>query len=58
MPCTNRCYKRQEKDKLFNDLHQVLDEIPTEELYLLLGYFNARVGSRSETDVKWELGTE
>ena len=45
---------RTEKDKFFNDLQQALDEIPPEEPYLLLGDFNARVGSRSEADEEWE----
>lgn len=45
---------RTEKDEFFNDLQQILDEIPHEEPYLLLGDFNARVGSRNEKDDMWE----
>ena len=54
MLCANLCCKKREKDTFFNDLQQALDEIPTEEPHLLLGDFNARVGSRSKTDDRWE----
>ena len=38
---------RAEKDSFFDDLQQALDEIPPNELYVMLGHFNARVGSSS-----------
>ena len=37
---------RAEKDNFFNYLQEALDEIPPNETYVILGDFNARVGSR------------
>ena len=42
--------RREAKDKFFRDLHQVLSSIPSNEPYVLLGDFNARVGPRKEDD--------
>ena len=41
---------REEKNVFFDDLQQVLDEIPSDEPFVLLGDFNARVGTRQSTD--------
>ena len=41
---------RVEKDYFLNDLQQALDTIPPSESYVILGDFNARVGSRSSED--------
>ena len=34
-------------------LHEALATIPPNELYIMLGDFNARVGSRNDTNVPW-----
>ena len=44
-----------EKDQFLNDLQQALDSIPSRESYVMLGDFNARVGSRTSGD-DWMLG--
>ena len=44
---------REEKDQFYNDLQQALDEIPPNYMYVMLGDFNARVGSRSEEGGQW-----
>ena len=44
---------REEKDHFYNDLQQALDEIPSNDMYVMLGDFNARVGSRSEEGDQW-----
>ena len=41
------------KGSLFDDLHHALDEIPPEESCIILGDFNAHVGSRSGDDDLW-----
>ena len=41
---------RVEKDHYLNDLQQALDTIPPSESYVILGDFNARVGSRTSED--------
>ena len=41
---------RVEKDQFLNDLQQALDSIPSRESYVMLGDFNARVGSRTSGD--------
>ena len=46
---------RVEKDQFLNDLQQALDSIPSRESYVMLGDFNARVGSRTSGD-DWMLG--
>ena len=42
---------RDEKDDIFTSLQQALSMIPLEENYVMLGNFNARVGSR--VDEEW-----
>ena len=39
-----RAASREEKDNFFNDLDDMLSLIPEEDMYVLLGDFNARVG--------------
>ena len=41
---------RAEKDTFFDHLQEALDEIPPNETYIVLGVFNAHVGSRSPVD--------
>ena len=43
-----RAASRIEKDEFYNLLHQALDEIPSSEMFIVLGDFNARVGSREK----------
>ena len=42
--------QREEKDEVFNVLQQALSAVPPKENYVLLGDFNARVGSRVDGD--------
>ena len=44
---------RDEKDEFFNSLQDALSMVGTNETYVLLGDFNARVGSRTRDDEWW-----
>ena len=44
---------REDRNKFYDDLQLVLDKIPSEELYILLGNFNARMGGRQSSDDQW-----
>ena len=44
---------REEKDNFYGFLQEELTVIPSQECYVLLGNFNARVGSRREDDDEW-----
>lgn len=46
--------KKEEKERFYDDLQQALNEIPSSEPYIILGYFNARVGTRSATGNEWK----
>ena len=46
---------REAKDEFYNLLQQSLDEIPFDEMFILLGDFNARVGSRDVDEEEDEL---
>ena len=43
---------REAKEEFYDNLQSVLDEIP-EDMYVILGDFNARVGSRGADDDQW-----
>ena len=45
-----RAASREEKDKFYDELGGVLSCIPESDLYILLGDFNARIGSREPDD--------
>ena len=49
-----RAVSREEKDKFYDDLDGVLSSIPESDLYVLLGDFNARIGSRERED-QWRM---
>lgn len=44
---------REEKDSFYSLLQEVISSVPPQECYVLLGDFNARVGSRSEVVDEW-----
>ena len=44
---------REEKNRFFNTLQQALSAIPPQDCYVILGDFNARVGSRVEGEEWW-----
>ena len=44
---------REEKENFYSKLQEVLSCIPSQECFVLLGDFNARVGSRSGDDKEW-----
>ena len=46
---------RAAKDEFFRDLEHALASIPPEEPYILLGDFNAHVGSRSGAHDLWDV---
>ena len=41
---------RAEKDAFFDQLQEALNEIPSDETYIVLGDFNARLGSRTNSE--------
>ena len=43
-----------QKEAFYDDLQSALDEIPAEEMYVILGDFNDRVGSRGAEDDHWQ----
>ena len=47
--------QREEKDEFFYVLQQALSAVPPNENYVLLGDFNARVGSRVDGDEWWQV---
>ena len=44
---------RADKNKFLDDLQQALDAIPPSECYVIMGDFNAHVGSRAIVDDQW-----
>ena len=44
---------RTDKFKFLDDLQQALDAVPPSECYVIMGDFNARVGSRTSVDEQW-----
>ena len=48
-----RATTREVKDAFFQELENIFSSIPSGELYVLLGDFNARVGSRESPDEEW-----
>ena len=44
---------REEKNNFLNSLQDALSSIPPDECFVMLGDFNARVGSRGEGDKWW-----
>ena len=49
-----RAASRAVKDAFFQELDNIISSIPSEECYVLLGDFNARVGSREAVDDQWD----
>ncbi len=45
---------REAKEEFYDNLQSALDEIPAEDMYIILGDFNARVGSRGADDDQWQ----
>ena len=45
------CPSRDNKDQFFNNLQEALDTLPSSDPYVMLGDFNANVGSMSSSDV-------
>ena len=41
------------KDECLHDIEQALAAIPLNEPYIMLGDFNARIGSRNDTNDPW-----
>ena len=44
---------REDKDSFFDTLQQAISAVPSEECLVMLGDFNARVGSRVNQDDNW-----
>ena len=44
---------REDKDSFFDTLQQAISAVPSEECFVMLGDFNARVGSRADQDDDW-----
>ena len=42
------------EDQFLDNLQEATDKIPSNEAYVILGDFNARVGSRGKDDDQWE----
>ncbi len=48
-----RAASREVKDEFFAKLQQALAAVPPDEMYIILGDFNAHVGSQDESDDPW-----
>ena len=46
------------KQKFVDDLQNTLDRVPQSDIFILLGYFNARVGKRDVTSNLWQGSLE
>ena len=44
---------REDKDAFFQELESIISSVSSGEMYVLLGDFNARVGSRENVDKEW-----
>ena len=44
---------REDKDAFFQELENIISSVPSGEKYVILGDFNARVGSRVSADEEW-----
>ena len=53
MLCTNKSSQQRGKEQFFCDLDDMLCLIPEEDMYVILGDINARVGSREEMSEDW-----
>lgn len=53
MLCSYFYCEQSGEGQLLQFLQEVLSAIPSQECYVLLGDFNARVGSRMEDDDEW-----
>ena len=47
------CYAPTRADTFFQELENLTSSVPSEEMHVLLGDFNARVGSRESADEEW-----
>ena len=45
------------KEKFLDELQQALDAIPPSEIYIIMGDFNVRVGSRTSVNDLWASGS-
>ena len=50
-----RAASRQDKDAFFQELNNIISGVPEGETYIILGDFNARVGSRESDDNEWSV---
>ncbi len=48
-----RAASREVKEAFFQELENIISSIPPEEMYIILGDFNARVGSRVSAEEEW-----
>ena len=48
-----RAASRENKEAFFQELDNIISTVPSGEMYVLLGDFNARVGSRESADEEW-----
>ena len=48
-----RAASREDKDAFFQELSKIISGVPEGETYIILGDFNARVGSRESDDDEW-----
>ena len=49
-----RAANRETKDEFFQELENIITSMPTRERYIILGDFNARVGSRTDNNDLWD----
>ena len=48
-----RAARREDKDAFFQDLERIIASVPSGELYVVLGDFNARIRSRESVGEEW-----
>ena len=50
-----RAASREDKDAFFQELNNIISGVPAGETYIILGDFNACVGSRESDDNEWSV---
>ena len=50
-----RSARREDKDRFYDEQESFLDGVPDSDVFILFGYFNARIGSREQEGDPWGM---